>query len=146
MFNNNDNIIHIVIKLQRKYYLNRVYFNIFIFSRIDSIINNISVYNFRYLISKLLGKHINHLNIDYIVSTPETSRIYCYGLSSVLNIPIQEAIILNRYVNRTFIIDNKNIIEKVKQEFAIIRELVEGKNMLHLDDSVEINTSGIVKC
>ena len=70
------------------------------FSRIDSYFNNISVYKFRFLVGQLLAKSINCSNIDYIIPTPDTSRTYAYGLSKSLNIPIQEAIVLNRYVNR----------------------------------------------
>ena len=117
------------------------------FSRADSHINDISVYQFRFQLGQALGKYITAKNIDYIVPTPDTSRIYAYGLSSVTNIPIQEAIVLNRYVNRTFIGENKqNIQSKIQQKFSIIRELIEGKNILIIDDSiVRGNTSkGIV--
>ena len=91
------------------------------FSRADSHINDISVYQFRFQLGQALGKYITAKNIDYIVPTPDTSRIYAYGLSSVTNIPIQEAIVLNRYVNRTFIGENKqNIRSKIQQKFSKI--------------------------
>lgn len=148
LFNNSEQHYTYRNQITKKILFKPCLFEYIYFARTDSIINNISVYNFRYLTGKLLGKHTKHLNIDYIVPTPETSRTYCYGLSNILNIQIREAIILNRYVNRTFIIENKNnIIEKVRQKFSIIRELVEGKNILLLDDSiVRGNTSkGIVQ-
>ena len=76
-------------------------------------------------------------NIDFIIPTPETSRIYAYGMSEVMNVPIQECIIKNRYVNRTFIIENKDKIqENIKRKFSIIREIVKGKNIILLDDSI----------
>lgn len=118
------------------------------FSRFDSYINNISVYKFRIMLGKLLNKYIDVQNIDCIIPTPETSRIYAYGLSQVMNVPIEEAIILNRYVNRTFIVENKNdISSKIRQKFSIIGDLVKDKNILILDDSiVRGNTSrGIIR-
>lgn len=130
-----------------KEYFRPCLFEYIYFSRADTHINGISVYQFRFQLGQALGKYITAKNIDYIVPTPDTSRIYAYGLSSVTNIPIQEAIVLNRYVNRTFIGENKqNIRSKIQQKFSIIRELIEGKNILIIDDSiVRGNTSkGIV--
>lgn len=118
------------------------------FSRFDSYINHISVYKFRIMLGKLLNKYIDIKNIDCIIPTPETSRIYAYGLSEVMKVPIEEAIVLNRYVNRTFIGENKNdISSKIRQKFSIIGELIKDKNVLILDDSiVRGNTSrGIIE-
>ena len=76
-------------------------------------------------------------SIDFIIPTPETSRIYAYGMSEIMNIPIQECIVKNRYVNRTFIIENKDKIqENIKRKFSIIKEIVKGKNIILLDDSI----------
>ena len=56
-----------------------------------------------------------------VIPIPDTSRSYAHGISNYLNVPLQEAIILNRYVNRTFIIEHKHdISEKIKQKFSII--------------------------
>ena len=109
------------------------------FSRLDSIVNKISIYNCRYKLGELLG--INMLkekkNIDFIIPTPETSRVYAYGMSKKMNIPIQECIIKNRYINRTFIIENKKKISKdIKRKFSVIREIVKNKSVILLDDSV----------
>jgi amidophosphoribosyltransferase len=117
------------------------------FSRVDSSFNNISIYNFRKLMGELLGKKLKSKKFDIIVPVPETSRTYAHSLSNFLNIPFQEAIILNRYVNRTFIIEHKNdICEKIKQKFSVIGEIIKDKDILILDDSiVRGNTSkGII--
>ena len=109
------------------------------FSRLDSILNNISIYTFRYKLGELLGKMLlkEKINVDFIIPTPETSRVYAYGISNIMNIPIQECIIKNRYINRTFIIENKNNISKnVKRKFSIIDEIVKDKNVLLIDDSI----------
>ena len=77
------------------------------------------------------------INVDFIIPTPETSRVYAYGISNIMNIPIQECIIKNRYINRTFIIENKeNISKNVKRKFSIINEIVKDKNVLLIDDSI----------
>ena len=109
------------------------------FSRLDSCVNGISIYNCRYELGKLLGEKMmeEKENIDFIIPTPETSRIYAYGMSEIMNIPIQECIIKNRYINRTFIIENKDKIEEnIKRKFSVIREIIKGKNVILLDDSI----------
>ena len=127
-------------KYQYKYSaLRPCLFEYIYFSRLDSIVNNISVYNYRYELGKLLGKIMmkEKESIDFIIPTPETSRIYAYGMSEIMNIPIQECIVKNRYVNRTFIIENKDKIqENIKRKFSIIKEIVKGKNIILLDDSI----------
>lgn len=109
------------------------------FSRLDSIVNNISVYRCRNLLGELLGKQIlkDNLKVDFIIPTPETSRVYAYGLSKYTGIPIQECIIKNRYINRTFIIENKNKIERdIRRKFAVISEIVKDKTAILVDDSI----------
>lgn len=117
------------------------------FSRIDSQFNNISIYEFRKALGELVAKNLKSKIFDIIVPVPDTSRSYAHSISNVLNIPLQEAIILNRYVNRTFIIEHKHdISEKIKQKFSIIGQIIKDKNILVIDDSiVRGNTSkGII--
>ena len=119
------------------------------FSRLDSMIHDVSIYKSRFYMGKLLAEKIkkDNLEIDFIIPTPETSRVYAYGMSEDLNIPIQECIIKNRYINRTFIMENKDQIkENVKRKFSVIKEIVKNKNVLLIDDSiVRGNTSkGII--
>lgn len=109
------------------------------FSRLDSIVNNISVYRCRNLLGELLGTQIlkDNLKVDFIIPTPETSRVYAYGLSKFIGAPIQECIIKNRYINRTFIIENKNKIEQdIRRKFAVISEIVKDKTAILVDDSI----------
>lgn len=109
------------------------------FSRLDSILYDISIYNFRYLQGRMSGEKIlkENLSVDFIIPTPETSRVYAYGMSAETGIPIQECIIKNRYVNRTFIDENKrNIKKSIKRKFSVIHEIVKGKNVILVDDSV----------
>lgn len=109
------------------------------FSRLDSIFNNISIYRCRNLLGELLGNQLlkDNIKVDFIIPTPETSRVYAYGLSKFTNIPIQECIIKNRYINRTFIIENKdNIEQNIRRKFAVISEIVKDKTAILIDDSI----------
>ena len=138
VFSNNDNLANFHYKYKDSF-LSPCLFEYIYFSRLDSIVNNISIYNSRYELGKLLGKIIlkQKKKIDFIIPTPETSRIYAYGMSEIMNIPIQECIIKNRYINRTFIIENKNQIEEnIKRKFSVIKEIIKDKNVILLDDSI----------
>lgn len=133
----NDGGYYNYIQMDRNY--SPCLFEYIYFSSIDSILYNISIYNFRYLLGQLLGKEIlkKNLQIDFIIPTPETSRIYAYGLSNITNIDIQECIIKNRYINRTFIMDDKSKIkDNINRKFSVIKEIVRDKNVLLIDDSV----------
>ena len=123
----------------RHSFLSPCLFEYIYFSRLDSVLNNISVYQCRHLLGELMGKTIlkENLKVDFIIPTPETSRVYAYGLSSYTKIPIQECIIKNRYVNRTFITENKDKIEEdIRRKFSVISEIVKDKTAILVDDSI----------
>lgn len=106
----------------------------------DSKINNINVYTAREKIGQILGNKIKHMglnDIDIIVPVPETGRIFAYGVQQIFNIPIVEALVKNKYINRTFIMENENLIlESIRKKFTIIGDIVKGKNILLVDDSI----------
>lgn len=116
------------------------------FSRLDTTISNISVYSFRYMLGESLTKIIGNIDIDYIIPTPETSRVYANGLSNSIDIPVQECLLVNRYVNRVSIGNSQNsTVEKIKQKFSVVDGIIKGKNVLLIDDSiVKGNTSKVV--
>ena len=59
------------------------------------------------------------------------------ALSNQLKIPIHEAILKNRYVDRTFIMTEDKIINKnIKRKLTVIDSLVKDKNILLVDDSI----------
>ena len=113
-------------------------------SRIESVIHGISVYKARYLMGVLLAERFKselisseYVNIDCIVPVPETSKPCALAISETLNIPYREAVIKNRYVNRTFIMDTNHQRNKnIKRKLNVIRSQVEGKDILLIDDSI----------
>ena len=108
------------------------------FARPESYINNILVYNFREKIGEKVIEIIdkNILNaIDIIVPVPQTSLISASAISNKLEKPIKHAIIKNRYTHRTFINKDEEIIKNIKK-IKVIKELVENKTILVVDDSI----------
>lgn len=74
---------------------------------------------------------------DIVVPVPDTSRIAAQAIAEEMNIPFVEAIIKNRYMHRTFIMENPGMrSEFASQKYLYIKELVEGKSVLVVDDSI----------
>ena len=74
---------------------------------------------------------------DIVVPVPDTSRIAAQAIAEEMSIPFIEAIIKNRYMHRTFIMENPGMrSEFASQKYLYIQELVEGKSVLVVDDSI----------
>ena len=120
--------------------LNPCLFEYIYFSRIDSIIDGISVYNARYQLGILLGDRIKKMNIkdiDIIVPVPDSSLIFALGLQECLDIKVQYGLVKNPYVDRTFIMKENNIINKsIKRKINAVKSIMIGKNVLIVDDSI----------
>jgi len=110
-------------------------------ARDDSIINNVSVYESRLKMGEYLAKkikfEINIDDIDFIIPIPDTSRPSALKISEILNIPYREGIIKNRYIGRTFIMDNQNDRKKnLKRKLNVIEKYISNKNIILVDDSI----------
>tara|TARA_A100001015_G_scaffold199467_1_gene222693 strand:+ start:5812 stop:7182 length:1371 start_codon:yes stop_codon:yes gene_type:complete len=123
------------------------------FARPDSVIDGINVNEARVLIGRLLGEKIknkcNYKELDYIIPIPDTSVTFAHGVQEILQIPIRDGFIKNRYIDRTFIMKNKKIIQQnIKRKLSGIENVFKNKNILIIDDSiVRGNTSKhIIEC
>jgi amidophosphoribosyltransferase len=79
---------------------------------------------------------------DYVVPMPDSGRTAALGYSRLSGIPYREAIVPNRYVGRTFIkptpLQRQNA---VRLKLNIIGELVKGKRLVIVDDSIVRGTT-----
>ena len=120
--------------------LNPCLFEYIYFSRIDSVLDKISVYDARYKLGMLLGERIKKINIndiDMIVPVPDSSLIFALGLQESLNIKIQYGLVKNPYIERTFIMKDDKIINKsIKRKLNVVKNVLQGKNILIVDDSI----------
>ena len=111
------------------------------FARPDSVIDKINVNEARILIGNILGKKMKQIwncsEIDYIIPVPDTSVTFANGIQEVIKRPLREGFIKNRYIDRTFIMKNKNIIQQnIKRKLSAIKNSFENKNVLIVDDSI----------
>jgi amidophosphoribosyltransferase len=114
-------------------------FEFIYFANPVSNIDNRLVHKVRVELGKKLAKQIQSTpdSWDIVVPVPDTSRIAAQAIAETLNVPFVEGIIKNRYMHRTFIMENPGMrSEFATQKYLYIKELIEGKSVLVVDDSI----------
>lgn len=115
-------------------------------ARPDSIINQVSVYQFRLFLGQKLAKKIcaqyPNYDIDVVIPIPDTSRAAALSLAQTLGLPYREGFVKNRYIGRTFIMPGQAIRRKsVRQKLNAIGLEFKDKNVLLVDDSIVRGTT-----
>jgi len=112
------------------------------FSSHDSIILGKSVYEVRKNFGKILFQEHPKLKIDLIVPVPETSVPAAIGYSLESGVPFEMALNKNRYIHRTFIEPSQiDRDKKVKMKLSILENLIKGKRVGVIDDSIVRGTT-----
>jgi amidophosphoribosyltransferase len=114
------------------------------FSRVESQLEDHSIYETRFQLGLVLAEHIKELGIvaDVVVPVPETSRSAAIAIAEALDLPFRESLIKNRYVNRTFILDNHQARqEAIRRKLSPITSEIKGKRCLVVDDSIVRGTT-----
>ena len=79
---------------------------------------------------------------DYIMPMPDSGRSAAIGYARASGIPYREGIVPNRYVGRTFIKPTQQQrTSAVRLKLNVVRELVEGKRLVIVDDSIVRGTT-----
>jgi amidophosphoribosyltransferase len=114
------------------------------FSRPDSVINGLPVYEVREKLGKILAKEhpIKKSEADVVIPVPDTSRTAALVFANELGIPFEEGLIKNRYIGRTFIMPNQLArSEAVRLKLNPVRKVIEGKRIVLVDDSIVRGTT-----
>ncbi|MBI4835541.1 MAG: amidophosphoribosyltransferase [Planctomycetes bacterium] len=114
------------------------------FARPDSVIEGINVYSARFRLGLELAKRVKQLGVkpDVVIPIPDTSRPAASAVAEYLKIPHREGLIKNRYIGRTFIMPDQTKREQsVRQKLNPIREEINGKDVLLVDDSIVRGTT-----
>lgn len=104
-------------------------------ARPDSVLNDISVYEFQLNLGRRLAKQIaaKGWDIDTVVPVPDGSRPAAIEIASALNLPYREGLVKNRYVGRTFIMPSQRMREiSVRRKLNAMRSVFEGKKVRSL--------------
>jgi amidophosphoribosyltransferase len=100
-----------------------------------------------YLSRKVLGEELARLEdvvIDdntVVVPVPDTSKCAADAMAYQLGVPSVEGLIRNRYSGRTFIEGGDNRLPKAQAKYTPLREVLEGKRVLLVEDSIVRSTT-----
>jgi amidophosphoribosyltransferase len=112
-------------------------------ARPDSTINTKSVYLIREKFGKLLAKE-HPVEADIVVPVPDSGIPGAIGYSQQSKIPYREGLIKNRYIARTFIFPDQRMRDLgVKMKLSPLREVVLGKRVVLIDDSIVRGTTAL---
>ncbi|MEM1160454.1 MAG: amidophosphoribosyltransferase [Pseudomonadota bacterium] len=111
------------------------------FSRPDSVIGGLSVYEVRRKIGVELARE-SPVEADLVCPVPDSGTPAAIGYAQESGIPYAMGIIRNAYVGRTFIEPSQHIRDMgVRLKLNVNRALVEGKRVILVDDSVVRGTT-----
>jgi amidophosphoribosyltransferase len=111
------------------------------FARPDSLINDRNVSKARVAMGVELAK-LHPVDADIVVPVPDSGNYAALGYSQQLNIPYEHAFVRNHYIGRTFLQPTQLIRDfNVRVKLNLIKELVKGKRVVVVDDSVVRGTT-----
>jgi amidophosphoribosyltransferase len=111
------------------------------FSRPDSKLLGQSVYDVRKRFGITLAKEYK-IDADVIIPVPETAIPVAIGYSNASGIPFEMGLIKSRYIHRTFIEPEQHIRDQgVKLKLAPLKEVIENKKIIIVDDSIVRGTT-----
>ena len=111
------------------------------FARPDSTVFGKNVYKLRKEMGRTLAKE-SPVKADMVIPVPDGGVPAALGYSEESGIPFNMAIMRNHYVGRTFIEPTQKIRNlKVKMKLSPISEVVKGKKIIVIDDSIVRGTT-----
>ena len=106
------------------------------FARPDSILSGKLIYEVRKNFGKTLAKECK-LKADIVVPVPDTATPVALGYTEVSGLPMEMALVKNRYVHRTFIEpDQKSRRNSVALKLIPLKEVLKDKKIILIDDSI----------
>lgn len=119
----------------------RCVFEYIYFARPDSHIDGISVYASRIKAGRFLAMD-SPVDADLVVGVPESGNAAALGYSLQSGIPYGTAFVKNSYVGRTFIKPKQSSRESsVRVKLNVLKEAVDGKRIIMIDDSIVRGTT-----
>ncbi|MCD6436067.1 MAG: amidophosphoribosyltransferase [Clostridiales bacterium] len=111
------------------------------FARPDSIMDGQNIYKTRYKAGKILAKE-HPVEADIVVAVPDSGIPAAIGYSNESGIPYDVGLIKNKYMGRTFIQPDQETRElAVKLKLNVLKENIDGKRLVLIDDSIVRGTT-----
>jgi amidophosphoribosyltransferase len=106
------------------------------FARPDSIIRDHRIYPIRMRMGAELAREFP-VDADVVIGVPDSATAAAIGYAQASGIPYAEGLIKNRYVHRTFIKpEQAGRDAAVQMKLNAVREFLEGKRVVVVDDSI----------
>lgn len=116
-------------------------FELIYFARPDSKLDNNLVYSVRKQLGAQLARE-HAVDADLVIGVPDSSTAAAVGYSDESGIPYSDGLIKNRYVGRTFIEPDQGLRDiGVRQKFNPLTEVIQGKRLVVVDDSIVRGTT-----
>ncbi len=114
------------------------------FSRDDSVLHNRLVANERVKMGRQLGHKIRRAGLqpDVVIDVPSSGYFAASGLAEELGVPYRRGLVKNNHIGRSFISPTQSERENiVKRKLNPIRQVVNGKKVAVVDDSIVRGTT-----
>ena len=120
----------------------RCVFEYIYFARPDSVIDGTTVHAARLAAGAFLAKE-HPVEADVVIGVPDSGLDAAIGYARESGIPYEIGFIKNKYIGRTFIAPGQaNREDKVRIKLNPISEVVKGKRVVLVDDSIVRGTTG----
>ena len=116
-------------------------FELVYFARPDSIVDGVSVYDFRRRCGMMLARQ-RKIESDVVMAVPDSGIPAAIGYAEASGIPYGEGLIKNKYMGRTFILPVQEMRDDaVRIKLATIKHNIENKRLIIIDDSIVRGTT-----
>ena len=113
------------------------------FARPDSVVNGRSVYGVRKRMGARLAAETG-VDADVVVPVPDSGVPAAIGFAQASGLPYELGIIRSHYMGRTFIQPTQGVRELgVRMKHSPNREVLEGKRVILIDDSIVRGTTSV---
>lgn len=116
------------------------------FANVASTLDGRGVYLARSALGNELARNereMNRVPLDrdtIVVPVPDTGKAAADAMAYELGLPSVEGLIRNRYIGRTFI-EGQNRAERVQLKYTPLREVLQGKRVLLIEDTIVRSTT-----
>jgi amidophosphoribosyltransferase len=116
------------------------------FANVASVLDERSVYVVRSRLGEALAEQERELRLvpldadTIVVPVPDTGKAAADAMAYALGLRSVEGLMRNRYVGRTFI-EGENRADRARLKYTPLREVVEGKRVLLIEDTIVRSTT-----